>query len=62
MQATAIEVRMHRGRVIIQAIGRNPKGQRYIKGTVALKVKTISDPNFKGQMSAAVQELLDRDA
>lgn len=62
MQASSIEVRIRRGQVIIQAIGRNAKGQRYIKGIVPLKAKTISDTNFKAQMTAAVQELLERDA
>lgn len=62
MQASAIEVKIRRDELIVQAIGRNAKGQRYIKGSIPLKAKKISDPNFKAEMEAAVIKLLESDA
>lgn len=53
-----IHVRKQRGHIVIQGDGKTPRGQRYIKQTVALKTSSITSPDFKGQMTAAVKEIM----
>lgn len=62
MEAATIIVRKARGGLVVQATGRTGKGQRFIKGSEVLKVKSIADKNFKAEMAAAVEKLLNSDA
>lgn len=62
MEAAQIEVKKERGRLIVKAIGRGPRGQKYTKARKELAVKSMSDLNFKAQMEAAVYELLGSEA
>lgn len=58
MQAASIIVRKSRGLLVVQATGRTERGQSFIKGSVPLTVKTMSDPKFKGELATAVDQLL----
>ena len=58
MQAATIIVRKTRGVMYVYATGRTPTGQKFLKGQVALKSKSMTDPKFKEEMSAAVEKLL----
>lgn len=53
-----IHVRPQRGKLVVQGDGKTPRGQRFIKETEALAVKSMADPNFKAQLSAAVNKML----
>lgn len=58
MEAASIIVRKSRGLMVVQATGRTGRGQTFIKGSVFLSVKSMSDPKFKGELQAAVDQLL----
>lgn len=62
MQAATIYIRRSRGVMVVAATGRTGRGQTYVKGSVALTCKSISDPKFKGEMAAAVAQLLNSEA
>lgn len=62
MDAAAIVVRVQKGRVTISAMGRTPRGTKYIKATKALDVKGFRDKNFKAQLKTAIAELLASEA
>lgn len=53
----AIEVKIERGQVVVIGLGRTNRGQRFIRAVEPLLVKSISDPNFKAEMAAAVEKL-----
>lgn len=61
-EAASIVVRKSRGLLVVQATGRTGRGQSFIKGHVLLSVKSMSDPKFKGELKAAVDQLLGRAA
>lgn len=61
MQAASITIRKERGKVVVQALGKTPKGKPYIKGKKILNVKSIASKDFKAEMKAAVAELIDSD-
>lgn len=54
----AIEVKRSRGTMVVTATGQTPRGQKYLKQSIPLKVKSPADPDFKGELSAAVSELM----
>lgn len=58
MNASRIDVKISKGKVVVTAKGKTERGQSFIKGSQALQVETISDPKFKAEMAAAVTELL----
>lgn len=62
MEATGINIKKSRGRMVVQALGRTPRGQKYVKGSKVLNATSIADPKFKEEMAAAVDELLGRTA
>lgn len=62
MQVSTVEVKMARGQVVIQANGRTPTGRKFIKASRPLKCQSISDPKFKAEMAAVVNELLESDS
>lgn len=62
MQAATIIVRHSRDGLVVQATGRTPRGQTFIKGHEKLKAKSIRDKKFKEEMAAAVEKLLNSEA
>lgn len=52
-----VEVRSSRGVLVVQALGRTNRGQKFIKGIVPLGVKSTTDPTFKSHLETAVAEL-----
>jgi hypothetical protein len=62
MEAATLEIRRSRGDLVVIATGRTGRGQRYVKGVEPIKAKETSDPDFKSEMSAAVNKLLEREA
>jgi len=50
--------RKERGVIVVQGMGRTPKGQTYVKASVPLTVTSVSDPLFKAEMKTAVEKLL----
>ncbi len=55
---SGIRFKKERGKMVVQALGRTARGQRYIKQTIEIKAAGPTDPAFKGELSAAVIELL----
>jgi len=53
-----IHVRKSKGMMAVQGDGRTPRGQKYIKETIELTVKSTADPRFKAEMATAVEKLL----
>lgn len=53
-----VEVRTARKKLIVQGLGKTPRGTKFIRKTEELAVTKISDPKFKGEMAAAVEKLL----
>ena len=62
MQAATIIVRRSRGKLTVFATGRTGRGQSFIKGSVPLEAKSMTDKNFKREMVAAVEQLLNSEA
>lgn len=58
MEAAQIEIKVERGRLVVRAIGRGPRGQKYVKARKVLAARTMYDKDFKAQMDSAVKELL----
>lgn len=54
-----VEVRIKRGTLVVQGLGRTTRGQRYIKKAVPITSVKMSDKKFKDELAAAVTELLD---
>lgn len=57
-----IHVKRQRGKLTVQAGGRTPRGQRYIKETIVLKAKSMADPSFKAEVTTAVDQMLAQEA
>lgn len=53
-----IHVRRIRGHMVVQGDGQTPRGKRFIRATEVLRCKTPSDPDFKKELEAAVEEML----
>lgn len=53
-----VHCRGTRKRMNVIAMGQTAKGQRYIKKVLPLKAKKPSDPAFKQELAAAINELL----
>lgn len=54
-----VEVRRMRGKIVVNGLGRTPRGQKFIRKTIELDVKSLDDPNFKDQLKTAIEEMLD---
>ncbi len=54
----AIQVKRERGVLVVQGLGRTPRGQKYIKATIPIAAPKMSDKNFKSEMTAAVTEMM----
>lgn len=53
-----IEVRTERGKLVLQGLGKTPRGQNFIRETIDLGVKTSEDPEFKAHLATAVVKML----
>lgn len=62
MQAATVEIKMSKGHCTLQALGQTPRGRRYIKGRKTLKAVSMASPEFKAEMTAAVEEILGSEA
>jgi hypothetical protein len=54
----AVRLKIERGLLVVQSLGRTPSGQKYVKGMEKLSFTRMSDPSFKDDMSKAVDKLL----
>lgn len=50
-------VRVSRGHVVVEKMGRTRKGTKFVIASAALGVDSVANPNFKGQVSQAVSSL-----
>lgn len=57
-----IEVRRSRGRLVVNGLGKTPRGQKFIAQQVKLESTSMDDPEFKDEMAAAVEEILGKKA
>lgn len=55
---SGLRFKKERGRMVVQTLGRTARGQRYIKETIEIEAAGPGDPKFKGELSAAVIQLL----
>lgn len=53
-----VQVRRQRGKVTVQTLGRTPRGTKFILDQTELECKSPADKKFKGEMKAAVEQML----
>lgn len=53
-----VHVKRHKGQLMAIGYGQTPRGQKYVKDSSALNVKTTRDPNFKTVLATAVENIL----
>lgn len=53
-----VEVRRARGKLVVQGLGKTPRGTRFIRQTIGLSSKKTSDKGFKTELRTAVTEML----
>lgn len=56
-----VEVRRSHGKLVVQGLGRTPRGTKFIRKTTPLTVTKITDKKFKTEMAAAVEQMLAED-
>lgn len=52
-----IHVRRQRGKLVVQGQGKTPRGTKFIRKEVPVKATKMSDPEFKGELLKAVDEI-----
>lgn len=52
-----VEVKRSRGKMVVQGLGKTPRGQNFIKQRKELSAKTPADPAFKSELKTAVTEM-----
>lgn len=52
-----VVVKRSRGLLVVQGLGKTPRGQNFIKDTEPLNVKSSADPAFKGNLKAAIEKM-----
>lgn len=52
-----IHVRQEHGKTTVIGMGKTARGQKYIKETTPLTVKSIADPKFKEELKIAVEQM-----
>lgn len=52
-----VQVKKSRGTLVVQGLGKTPRGTNYIRDTIDLSVKNTADPKFKEEMAAAVSKM-----
>lgn len=53
-----VQIKMERGVLVLQGLGQTPRGQKFIRQSVSLGVKSSSDPAFKANLKTAVEGML----
>lgn len=53
-----IQVKREHGVLVVQGLGKTPRGQKFIRRTTPLKSKNITSKGFKSEMRTAVEEML----
>lgn len=59
---SAVEVKVMRGKLRVVALGRTPRGRKFIKDWEDLSATRTADPNFKAELATAVDKLFERAA
>lgn len=54
-----IQVKRERGKLVLQGLGKTPRGQKFIRDTEPLSAKNMDSPSFKADLSDAVKDMLD---
>lgn len=57
-----VQVKREHGTLVVQGLGKTPRGQNFIKHTVPLGVKSSSEPTFKSNLAAAITEIFTEQA
>jgi hypothetical protein len=52
-----VEVKRSHGKMIVQGLGRTPRGQKFIRYTTGLEAKGPTDKLFKTQMAQAISRM-----
>lgn len=52
-----VEVKRARGTLVVQGLGKTPRGQNFIRQTKALSAKRMHDPAFKSELKLVVAEM-----
>ncbi len=52
-----VQVKRSRGKLVVQGLGKTPRGQNYVKVVEQLDVKSTADPKFKGNLKAAIARM-----
>lgn len=55
-----VEIKRVRGGLVLQGLGKTPRGQNFIRQTKALKPQKMSDPGFKSALASAVEEMFEQ--
>lgn len=53
-----IQVKRERGKLVVQGLGRTPRGQKYIKATIPIPAPTMAAKEFKAELTQAVTEMM----
>jgi hypothetical protein len=59
--AAMLEVKRQHGLLVLNAIGRTPKGKKFIKGQETLDAQRMSSKKFKGELAVALKKLYGSD-
>lgn len=60
--SSAVEVRRSRGVLVVNGLGKTPRGQRFIAKQVKLKATDMGSKEFKSELAAAVAEIIGSEA
>lgn len=52
-----VEVKRGRGGLVVQGLGKTPRGQNFIRQSKALNVKRMHDPAFKDELKLVIAEM-----
>lgn len=55
----SVEIRKKRAGLLLQGIGRTPRGQKFLIAEEALKEKSSKEKDFKGDVKTAVKKMFD---
>lgn len=53
-----VQVKRDHGTLVVQGLGKTPRGQKFIRATEPLAVKKMSDPDFKANLKTAVARII----
>lgn len=58
-----VRLRMVRGKLVVQTMGKTPRGRKFLRGSATLPIAKTTDKKFKVDLASAVDALLvDEDA